>query len=146
MSDKAICPRETVTYNLSIDLLAAPSPATPTTGTVSGNCAVDPAARFFAISTHTFKQAIHTFVKDKDMMVFDNVNWQNPGQASWDTTPFFSFASQKTSYQCEYASPNGYRIQTGDDAAINEMCVTVGYYLPAEGSTGHFCVGKTIVH
>jgi hypothetical protein len=134
-----------VTYNLGIDLPATPKKETPTTGNVSGNCNVDPAAKFFSVSAHTFKQATHTFVKDKDTMVFDNVNWQNPDPTSWDTAPFFSFASQKMSYQCEYANPNGYRIQTGDDAAINEMCVTVGYYFPAEDSTGHFCVGSTFV-
>jgi hypothetical protein len=135
-----------VTYNAHIDLPAAPTPATPTTDTVFGDCAVDPAAKFFSISTHTFKQATHTFVKDKDTMVFDNVNWQNPRPASWDTTPFFSFASQKISYQCEYANPNGYSISTGDRAAKDEMCVTVGYYFPAEDSTGHFCFGNAIVH
>ena len=135
-----------VTYKVNIDLPAASSPATPTSDTVFGVCAVDPAAKFFSISIHTFKQAIHTFVKDKDTMVFDNVNWQNPRPASWDTTPFFSFASQKISYQCEYANPNSYRIQTGDLAATDEMCVTVGYYFPAEDSTGHFCFDNTIAH
>jgi hypothetical protein len=55
------------------------------------------------------------------------------------------FASQKMSYQCEYANPNGYRIQTGDLAAINEICVTVGYYFPADDSTGHFCLGSLFV-
>lgn len=134
-----------VTYNAHIDLPAA-TPATPTTDTVFGDCTVDPAAKFFSISIHTFKQGIHTFVKDKDTMVFDNVNWQNPRPASWDTTPFFSFASQKISYQCEYANPNGYSISTGDRAARDEMCVTVGYYFPAEDSTGHFCFGNTIIH
>jgi hypothetical protein len=133
-----------VTYNVDIDLPAA-SPATPTTDTVFGDCAVDPAAKFFSISIHTFKQAIHTFVKDKDTMVFDNVNWQNPRPASWDTTPFFSFASQKISYQCDYANPNGYRIQSGDLAKKDEMCVTVGYYFPAEDSTGHFCRNSRII-
>jgi len=131
-----------VTYDPGVHLDPAPTPAMPTADTVSGNCSVDPAAKFFSISVHTFKQATHTFVKDKDTVVFDNVNWQTPRPASWNTTPFFSFASQKISYQCEYTNPNSYSISTGDRAATDEMCVTVGYYFPVEESPDHFSAGQ----
>jgi len=134
-----------VTYNSGIDLPAAPSPAQPTTGAVTGNCRVAPEAKFFAISTHTHKQSTHTFIRDGGTTVFDSRDWNHPGEMTWSTPPFFSFASGTLSYQCEYQNPNNFRIVSGDNVVTSEMCVTVGYYFPAPDPTGHFCLNSQII-
>ena len=132
------------TYHTGINMLAAPSPAMPTTAMVNGNCDVEAGAKFFAISAHTNSRGVHTFIKDGNTTVFDNVDWQNPEQTVWATTPFFSFSSGKLSYQCEYANPSGSRVETGD-AANNEMCVAVGFYFPATDPSGHVCLNSAML-
>jgi hypothetical protein len=135
-----------VTYNTNINLPAAPSPSTPTSDTVNGDCSVAPDAKFYFVSTHTHKQGIRTFVKDGAAMVFNSNNWAEPGQTTWGAQPFFSFTTGHLSYQCEYENPNGYRIQDGDSAATDETCVAIGYYFPAVNHTGHFCLNSALVY
>jgi hypothetical protein len=134
-----------VTLDTRIDLAPA-APGTSTTGMVSGNCAVASDAKFFAMTTFTHKQSVHTFIKDGGTTVFDSTNWEHPGTGTWDTPPFFSFTSGNLTYQCEYANPNGYRVQYGDDPATDEMCMAIGYYFPAIGGTGQFCLDSFVLN
>jgi hypothetical protein len=135
-----------IAYNTRIDLAAAADPAAPTTGTVSGSCSVAPDASFYRLSTHTFKQAVHSFVKDGDTTVFDSVHWDTASDRTWDAAPFLRFTTGKLSYQCEYQNPNSYRIQTGDSAATDEICVALGYFFPAADAAGHFCLNSTMLY
>jgi hypothetical protein len=135
-----------VAFNTKIDLSPAASALSPTTGMVNGNCNIAPTAKFTSISTHTHKQGVRTVITDGTNMVFDNMSWDHPMLKTWSTAPFYSFTSGKLTYQCEYVNPNGYRIQTGDNAATDEMCLAVGYYFPAAGSDGHFCLNSTLVN
>jgi len=135
-----------VTFNNKIDLLPAASALSPTTGMVSGNCNIATDAKFSIVSTHTHKQGVHTFIKDGATTVFDNTSWDHPMPRTWTTAPFYSFTSGKLTYQCEYANPNGYRIQTGDNATTDEMCMAIGYYFPSAGGDGHFCLNSTMVN
>jgi hypothetical protein len=140
-----------VTFNQQIDLPPG-SPTSPTQGMVNGTCDVpdDTAThkppRFYVMTTHTHKQGIHSFVKDGTTTVFDSTSWEHPGAAAWSETPFYTFASGKLFYQCEYLNPNNYRIQTGDSAATDETCMAVGYYFPATGDTGHYCVDNSTLY
>jgi hypothetical protein len=144
-----------VTFNRRIDL-APGSPANPTTGMVNGTCdmlndSTGAPPKFYVMSTHTHKQGVHAFVNDgavhdSTSAVFNTTNWEHPGTVNWDTPPFYTFTSGKLSYQCEYSNPNNYRIQTGDSAATDEMCMAVGYYFPATGGTGHFCLNSLMLY
>jgi len=122
---------------------AAPN---PTMGMVNGDCDVASDAKFFLMTTYTHKQGVHTFVKDGATTVFDSRNWELPGAQRWSTTPFFSFASGKLTYQCEYVNPNSYRIKYGDSVTTQEMCMAMGYYFPATDSTGHMCLDSVMLN
>ena len=138
-----------VTFNRQI-LLMPGSPAVPYRSMVSGTCTVpvDGAAppKFYVMTTHTHKQGVHTFVKDGATTLFDSTSWEHPGTATWDRTPFYTFTSGALTYQCEYANPNGYTIQTGDSAKDEEMCMAIGYYFPAVAGTGHYCLNSALVY
>lgn len=130
-----------ITFNTQISIPAA-SGSTPGTASASGACTVDPSEKFYIMSTHAHKQAVETFVKDGSAMVFDSTNWEHPGAKTWDATPFFTFASGKLTYQCNYSNPNNYAIHTGDSAQTDEMCMATGYYFPAPGGQAHLCVNS----
>jgi len=135
-----------LTLNTLIDLPAAPSALTPTTGTFSGDCNVSSDAKFYIMTTYTHKQGVHTAIKDGTTTVFDSVDWAHPGTKQWGTAPFYSFTSGKLTYQCEYVNPNNYRIQYGDDTTTQEMCMAIGYYFPAVGQTGQFCLNSLMLN
>jgi hypothetical protein len=135
-----------VAYNTRIDVPAAVSAVAPTTGVVSGSCAVASDARFFLATTHTHKQGVRAFIKDGDAMVFNSAGWEHPGEQRWSAAPFHTFASGKLSYQCEYSNPNNYRLQAGDSMTMEEACMAIGYYFPATTTTGHYCQNSVIVY
>jgi hypothetical protein len=138
-----------VTINRRISL-ASGSTASPSTGTVSGACDVladnGKIPRFFQLTTHTYKQGIHTFVKDGDATLFNSTSWADPGDTHWDAPPFYTFASGKLTYQCEYSNPNNYSIMNGNSAATDEMCMAIGYYFPSAAGTGHFCLNSAMLY
>lgn len=139
-----------VTFNGHISLPSG-SATNPTTDTVNGTCNVPltdsgKPLKFFLLTTHTYKQGVHTFVKDGDTTIFDSTNWADPGATHWDTPPFYTFASGKVTYQCEYSNPNNYSIAVGDSAANAELCMAIGYYFPSPTSIGHFCLNSAMLY
>ena len=143
------------TFNLDISIMPG-SPAQPAAGMVNGSCSVplDPTGkplRFFGMTSHTNKQGVHTFVKDGVDMVFETRNWAMPGTSSWPVTPFYTFKSGTLFYQCEYSNPTSRTIMTGDNAAMDEQCMTTGYFFPAptdgiKRGTGHFCSNSAMIY
>jgi len=134
-----------VTYNTKINL--PPGSATaPSSDTVSGNCTITPDLKFYVMTTHTHKQGVHTSVKDGATVVFDSTDWEHPGSATWNKTPFYSFTSGKLTYQCDYRNPNNRTITTGDSAATDEMCMAVGYYFPTPTGSGHLCLDSNMLN
>lgn len=134
-----------VTYNTKINLQPG-SAVAPKPGMVNGSCTVSPDAKFYVMSTHTHKQSVHTFVKDGAATVFDSTSWEHPGEQTWNAPPFFSFASGKLTYQCEYMNPTNRLILTGDSAATDEMCMAIGYFFPAVGGKGHLCIDSNMLY
>jgi hypothetical protein len=139
-----------VTYNTAINL-APGSKVTPKPGMVNGSCTVSPDAKFYVVSTHTHKQGVGTFIQDGAInpagpKVFESTSWEHPGEKAWSTAPFYSFASGKLSYQCDYMNPNNYSIQDGDSADTEEMCMAIGYYFPATSSAGHLCLDSYMLY
>jgi hypothetical protein len=139
-----------VTFNRFISLPSAKDTNNPTMDTVNGTCNVLPdggkAPKFFLLTTHTYKQGVHTFVKDGNTTIFDSTSWADPGATHWNTSPFYTFASGSLTYQCEYANPNNYSITVGDSAATAETCMVIGYYFPSPAGTGHFCLNSATLY
>ena len=141
-----------VVLNDQIKLGPAPSASAATSQTVGGTCSVDPAAKFYRVSTRTFRQGVHTSVKDDTAMMIDSTNWQNPGAVPATGAPVLAFSTGKLTYQCDYKNPNGYSIKPGDNAATDEMCVVYGYYFPAPAANpasvakGHFCLDHSLLY
>ena len=129
-----------VTYNTKIDIPAGVGQ----TASASGTCAVDPGMKFFTMSTHAHKQAVETIVTDGAAMVVDSKDWEHPTVMDWSANPFYTFASGKLSYQCDYVNGGNAEIKTGPSAQTNEMCMAVGYQFPAAKST--MCINSTVVH
>lgn len=139
---------------LNLEIMVKPgSTTTPSTGMVNGTCSIPPPdpsdpsgkpLRFFGITTYTHKQGVHTFVKDGATTIFESTNWEHPGTTT--SPPFYSFQSNKLTYQCEYSNGNAYTIVTGDDVTMQEMCMAVGYFFPAPDGYGHFCVDSTMLY
>lgn len=105
---------------------------------VAQSCNVPATSKFWLMSTHVHKQAVHTAVKDGTGMVFESgvgvpgTDWEHPGAARWDhTTPFRTFSSGKLAYECTYNNPTNRMITDGDSAQDDEMCMASGYFFPA---------------
>ncbi len=79
-------------------------------------------------------------------MVFESTDWEHPGAMSWNGAPFFSFASNKLTYHCDYLNPTNSVIMDGPSAATNEMCMAIGYFFPSPGGTGHFCLDSALIY
>jgi hypothetical protein len=115
-----------VTFNGNINL-----PPMTSNVTQSMSCNVPATSKFWLMSTHAHKQAVHTAVKDGATMVFQSTDWEHPGAATWDkATPFYSFTSGKLTYECTYTNPTTRTIKTGDSAQTDEMCMASGYFFP----------------
>jgi hypothetical protein len=143
------------TFYVDISIMPGSS-AQPGTGMVNGSCSLplDPTGkplRFFGMTSHTYKQGVHTFVKDGVDTVLDNTNWANPTIFSWPKSPFYTFKSGKLFYQCEYSNPTDRTIKTGDNPATDELCMTTGYFFPAptdgiNRGVGHFCSDSNMIY
>lgn len=126
------------------------SDAQPTTGSVSGSCPIPvdggKPVKFFTMTTHTYKQGVHTAINDGTTTVFTSNNWAQPGTASWPA-PFYSFKSSTLDYQCDYMNKQSYTIVTGDDPTQDELCMTINFYAPATppptAPIGHYCLDSS---
>src|SRR5262249_24943771 len=87
-----------ITYNNNIDI---PPNAVGWVETMP--CSVPPSVSFWTMSTHAHKQAVRTTVKNSaGDAVFTSQDWEHPGAQSWPTAPFYTFASNQLTYECEY--------------------------------------------
>lgn len=121
-----------VTYNFDIKIAPHQIGATAT-----ATCDA-PAGKFWQMSTHAHKQAVKTAVMDGQSMMFESTDWEHPGVALWDSTPFFTPTSGKISWTCTYNNIGDNADSTvvdGASAATNEMCMAVGYTFPASKLT-----------
>jgi hypothetical protein len=123
----------------------------PTTSSVNGSCPVPlddsgQPVKFFLMTTHTYKQGVHTAINDGTSTVFNSTNWAQPGAASFPA-PFYSFKSSTLGYQCEYMNKMPYTIMTGDDPTLDELCMSISFYIPADpAAIGHYCLDSATVY
>jgi hypothetical protein len=134
-----------ITYNTQINIPAN------STGFAGGSCTVPSGAKFFTMSTHVHKRGIATKVKDggtvadqtSGAMVFESTDWEHPGVRNWTADPFYSFASGKLTYRCDYDNQDDVTVTEGQSAATDEMCMAVGYFFPA--TAPKFCINSFAV-
>lgn len=130
-----------VTYNSNISVPPG-TPAAPGTASAGGLCTVSPDAKFFSLSTHVHKQGTRTQVLDGATMVFEATDWEHPGARTFEA-PYYSFGSGGLNYRCEYKNPTSRVIADGDSAELDEMCMAIGYFFPAQKAI--FCLNNTVV-
>src|SRR5262249_13639178 len=102
----------------------------------NGNCPVPldqggKPVRFFMMTTHTYQQGVHTFVKDGTATLFSSAGWSQPGATLWGA-PFYSFKNTTLGYQCQYQNSHAYTIMAGDNPTTDEMCMSINFYVPAD--------------
>jgi copper type II ascorbate-dependent monooxygenase-like protein len=128
-----------VTFNGSINI-----PPQSTNVMATNTCTTPTGAKFWMMSTHAHKQAIHTEVKDAATMVMQSDDWEHPIPAKFDAPTFYEFASNKLTYTCIYNNPSNRTIKTGNSAATDEMCMASGYFFPAAGPK--FCYNNILIN
>ncbi len=131
-----------VTFNSNISI-----PAGAVGDVESQTCDVPAGVKFWMMSTHAHKQAVQTRVKDgtsAGTAMFESTDWEHPGAAAFMTPDtFYSFASNKLTYECTYNNPSNRVIKTGNSAVTDEMCMASGYYFPA--TRPRFCFNNFLV-
>jgi hypothetical protein len=113
-----------VTYNDKINI---PIGAVGDVETMS--CNVPAANKFWLMTTHAHKRAVHTSVKDGATVVFESNDWEHPGAKQ--LAPFYQFSSGKLTYECTYNNTSSRVIMAGPSAQTDEMCMASGYFFPA---------------
>ena len=101
--------------------------------------------KFWLMSTHAHKQAVHTEVRDGTNIVFQSDDWEHPGVGLFTAPTFYTFASGKLTYACTYDNTGDNKtrtITTGNSAATDEMCMASGYYFPS--NTPKFCFNNIV--
>jgi len=135
-----------ITYNQDISI---PPGSTGTDATAT--CPTPPGVKFWTMSTHSHKQSVETKVMDGSSMVVDSTDWEHPTVTSWNTMPFFTYASNSVTWNCHYkndgetAPPDNSAttIKAGPSAQTNEMCMATGYFFPATGPKFYIQFGGT---
>jgi hypothetical protein len=128
-----------VTYNSKIDIPPGPG----STATATGTCTVPAGAQFFTLSTHAHKQSVMNTIADGATTIQTSTDWEHPTTTTWAAMPFFTFASGKLTYTCDYENPTPNEIKAGPSAQTNEMCMAVGYFFPATGAK--FCLNSLVI-
>jgi hypothetical protein len=103
-------------------------------GSTAGSCEVPADASFFLLSTHSHRFTTSARVRDGAAVVIETNDWEHPAVGVWSTEPY-RFGSGSLRYECEYHNPTPNEIKVGDSAETDEMCMAIGYYYPAEGTT-----------
>lgn len=127
-----------ITYSQGFSI-AANSP-----GSVSHTCTVPAGAQFFSLSTHSHQWSTDVTVMDGANMVLATDNWEHPEVKTWDQ-PYYTFASGKLSYECNYFNGSNVPVNEGSSAQTNEMCMAVGYFFPAPTGS-KLCVNDFLIN
>lgn len=115
-----------VTYNQNVQI-----PGSTIGHLESRTCSTPPGVRFWRLTTRTHGHATQTAIKDVASLVFESSDWSDPGAITFPAPSFFTFSTDKITYQCTYDNNGNNTIVTGEDFATNELCVAVGYFFPA---------------
>lgn len=115
----------------------------------TGNCTAPAGVKFWTMSSHSHKQAVHTQINDGADIVFQSDDWEHPGAKSWGAAPFYTFTNPKLTFSCTYNNNNANdpnhltTIHSGQSALTDEMCMATGYIFPATQFKGCLCTTPT---
>ncbi|MFT3696628.1 MAG: hypothetical protein QM831_26040 [Kofleriaceae bacterium] len=132
-----------VTYQFNISI---PPDAVGTT--VTQSCTPPAGVKFWEMSTHAHKQAVHTEVFDGSTSLFASDDWEHPGDKEWNANPFYTF-SGKLTWTCIYNNndPNDPNhtttVSQGQSAATQEMCMATAYTFPSPKTSACVCQGAS---
>lgn len=115
-----------VTYNGSISIppLALGDVETQT-------CAVPAGVEFWRLSTYTHRQAIEAELRDGASPLVVSTDWEHPTDLTFSTSPFYEFSASGLTYECTFNNTGAGTITAGDDEAVDEVCMGIGYFFPA---------------
>jgi hypothetical protein len=116
-----------VTYQAQISI------PTSTSHIEAAACDTPADATFFAFTTFTFRLSTQTSIRDGSTGVFAGTNFADPGALVLHAPPYFTFATGRLTYQCDYANPGNNTIISGDNPATNEQCVALTWHFPSTG-------------
>ena len=125
-----------ITFNTEIDV------APHATGSAGGSCDVPPGSKFVMMTTHSHKYTTTARVRDGDQLVLESRDWSHATVEQWPA-PYYTFSSGKLDYRCEYNNTTDQRLETGESAIANEMCMAAGVYFPARGDT--YCLNSLAI-
>ena len=103
-----------------------------TTATVTHTCPMPSGIQFTSLSTFSHKHSVHTFLEDTAAVVFESTQFANPGATRPDAAPFVSLAGDVLTYRCDYDNQTNLTIRDGDSPAVDENCIALGYFFPAD--------------
>lgn len=126
-----------VTYRTEINIPAGIGQ----TASTEAACSVPEGTHFFALSTHSHKRSVATWVKDGDTTLMTSEDWEHPPGVRWDA-PGYAFTNKLT-YHCDYVNDRDTEVHQGPSAEKNEMCMAVGYFYPA--SKPVFCLNSMVI-
>ena len=96
------------------------------------SCPLPSGATFWRWSMRTHQHAFDTAVLDGQTLLYGNDDWTTPGASLWPTPPFQTFVAPKVTYSCSYINPSTRTIGTGPGREVDEQCIAVGYFFPAD--------------
>lgn len=112
--------------------------------TVSSDCTPGPGTEYFYLVTHTHRRGtlatIERVLADgaRGEELVRSTAWDAPQDGRWLSEPLLTFApGEKLRITCSYRNDLPQVVTDGPSAALNEMCMLIGYYFPA--SAGASC-------
>jgi hypothetical protein len=122
-----------VTFNTEINVPAGQR------GSAGGSCSVPAGSKFVSMTTHSHKYTMNARIHDGADLVLETLDWAHATVKQWDA-PYYTFASGKVDYRCEYNNTTDQPLVTGESAVANEMCMAGGLYFPGRGDT--YCLNS----
>jgi hypothetical protein len=101
---------------------------------VESGCEVPEGAKFLALTTHSHRRTMATWIQDGETPVYASTDWEHPEVLRFAAPSFHSFASGKLRYGCAYRNDLEQPVRAGSSAETDEMCMAVGYFFPATRS------------
>ncbi|MEO6528171.1 MAG: hypothetical protein ABIP93_16230 [Gemmatimonadaceae bacterium] len=123
-----------LTYNTNINL--APGEFK----TYSQKCAVPQGAKFFWMSTYSYKQTVLALLKDSAFTLLTVTDPYAPGVATFKS-PFYSLAGGAITYQFSYLNNTNRTITSGPSPAADESGIALTYYFPA--TDPKYCINSS---
>jgi hypothetical protein len=109
--------------------------APDSSGSVTRQCPMSDAAKFWRFSTHTHSRATNATVSNGANVIVSTSDWRTPAVATFYAPDFYQFGpSDQLSYSCSYANNQNLPLVYGTDYATQEHCDAIGYFFPAGAS------------